>query len=198
MAKIITADNHTKREVIIREAAGLFRRQGFRAASMRELADKLGVEAASLYNHIDSKNELLQAICVKTGHAFIRMQQDIIAAGGSSHDLLEKIIRAHIRKMLLAYDEVYVANHEWKHLPEPALGEFLNLRRQYEQQLAQLIETGIRSGELLPVQPQVAVLTILSALRGIEFWHRNNKNISPQLLEDEMVRLLLQGIKKQI
>ena len=124
------------------------------------------------------------------------MQQDILLAGGPSHDLLEKIIRAHIRKMLAAYDEVYVANHEWKHLPEPALGEFLNLRRQYEQQLAQLIETGIRSGELLPVQPQVAVLTILSALRGIEFWHRNNKNISPQLLENEMLSLLLQGIKK--
>jgi AcrR family transcriptional regulator len=196
MAKIITADNHSKREVIIREAAALFRRRGFRAASMRELADKLGVEAASLYNHIDSKNELLQSICIKTGHEFIHMQQDILLAGGPSHDLLEKIIRAHIRKMLAAYDEVYVANHEWKHLPEPALGEFLTLRRQYEQQLARLIETGIRSGELLPVQPQVAVLTILSALRGIEFWHRNNKNISPQLLENEMLSLLLQGIKK--
>lgn len=178
MAKIITADNSTKREVILREAAGLFRRQGFRAASMRELAEKLGVEAASLYNHIDSKNELLQTICLKTGMAFIDMQQSLLYAKGSSDIRLENIIRAHIRFMISAYDEVYVANHEWKHLPEPALGEFLSLRRRYEQQLAQLIESGIQAGVLQPVQPQVAVLTILSALRGIEFWHRNNKNIS--------------------
>ncbi len=196
MAKIITDDNSTKREVILREAAGLFRRQGFRAASMRELAEKLGVEAASLYNHIDSKNELLQTICLKTGIAFIDMQQSLLYAKGSSDIRLEKIIRAHIRFMISAYDEVYVANHEWKHLPEPALGEFLSLRRRYEQQLAQLIESGIQAGVLQPVQPQVAVLTILSALRGIEFWHRNNKNISPQQLEEEMVKLLLQGIKK--
>lgn len=196
MAKIITADNRTKREVILREAAGLFRRQGFRAASMRELADRLGVEAASLYNHIDSKNELLQTICLKTGTAFIDMQQTLLHEKDGSDIRLEKIIRAHIRFMISAYDEVYVANHEWKHLPEPALGEFLKLRRQYEQELAKLIDTGIRTGVFQSVQPQIAVLTILSALRGIEFWHRNNKNISPQQLEDEMLKLLLQGIKK--
>jgi AcrR family transcriptional regulator len=196
MAKIITADNHTKRDVIIREAAALFRKSGFRAASMRELADKLGVEAASLYNHIDSKNDLLQAICIRTGQEFIRMQQRIIAGGGPAHEILEQITRAHIRLMLSGYDEVYVANHEWKHLPEPALGQFLSLRRQYEKQLAEVIESGIKTKDLLPVQPQIAVLTILSALRGIEFWHRNKKNISPQQLEDEMVKLLLQGIKK--
>lgn len=196
MAKIITADNRTKREVILREAAGLFRRRGFRASSMRELADMLGVEAASLYNHIDSKNELLQTICLKTGTAFIEMQQTLLHEKDSIDSRLEKIIRAHIRFMIEAYDEVYVANHEWKHLPEPALGEFLSLRRRYEQELAQLIDSGIQARVLQPVQPQVAVLTILSALRGIEFWHRNNKNISPQQLEDEMVKLLLQGIKK--
>jgi AcrR family transcriptional regulator len=196
MAKIITADNHTKRDVIIREAAALFRKSGFRAASMRELADKLGVEAASLYNHIDSKNDLLQAICIRTGQEFIRMQHRIIAGGGPAHEILEQITRAHIRLMLSGYDEVYVANHEWKHLPEPALGQFLSLRRQYEKQLAEVIESGIKTKDLLPVQPQIAVLTILSALRGIEFWHRNKKNISPQQLEDEMVKLLLQGIKK--
>ena len=38
------------------------------------------------------------------------------------------------------------------------------------------------------------VLTILSAVRGLEFWQRHKKNISAQVLEDTMVDHLLNGI----
>jgi AcrR family transcriptional regulator len=70
MAKIISSDKGTKREVIIQKAAQLFKSKSYTAASMRELAETLGVEAPSLYNHIGSKSELLQAICFKVGNQF--------------------------------------------------------------------------------------------------------------------------------
>jgi len=73
------------------------------------------------------------------------------------------------------FDEVYVANHEWKHLKEPHLANFLNIRRNYEKSLMHFIETGIERKEIKAVHPYVAVLTILSAVRGLEFWHRNKK-----------------------
>jgi AcrR family transcriptional regulator len=55
MARIKTDHNVSRREVIIAKAALLFREKGFKAASMRDLAESVGVEAASLYNHIKSK-----------------------------------------------------------------------------------------------------------------------------------------------
>ena len=51
MGRIKTDNNHTRREVIIANAAVLFKEKGFKAASMRELADVVGVEAASLSQH---------------------------------------------------------------------------------------------------------------------------------------------------
>jgi hypothetical protein len=42
----------------------------------------------------------------------------------------------------------------------------------------------------------VAVLTILSAVRGLEFWQRNKKNISKQTIEKDMVQHLLTGLIK--
>ena len=56
--------------MIIQKAALLFKSKGYTATSMRELADTVGVEAPSLYNHIGSKSELLQAICFKVGNEF--------------------------------------------------------------------------------------------------------------------------------
>ena len=50
--------------------------------------------------------------------------------------------------MLENFDEVYVANHEWKHLPEPFLTDFLNIRRNYEKALTELVETGIKKMEI--------------------------------------------------
>ena len=194
MAKIQTEKNISKKDVITQKAASLFKSKSYSAASMRELADMVGVEAPSLYNHIGSKSELLQAICFKVGNEFITQTTKIKNSPGSVADKIRAIIRFHIEMMLENFDELYVANHEWKHLEEPQLSDFLSIRRSYEKSLVLLIETGIEKKEIKPINPYVAVLTILSAVRGLEFWLRNKKNITPQVLEDDMVDHLLNGI----
>lgn len=194
MAKILTEKNASKKDVIILHAASLFKQKSYTASSMRELADMVGVEAPSLYNHIGSKSELLQAICFKVGNEFIEQISIIKNGPGTVTDKIRAIIRFHIEMMLENMDEVYVANHEWKHLAEPYLSDFLAIRRNYEKSLVTLVETGIEKKEIKPINPYVAVLTILSAVRGLEFWQRNKKNIPSQVLEDDMVEHLLNGI----
>ncbi len=196
MAKIQTGKNISKKEVITQKAALLFKSKSYTASSMRELADMVGVEAPSLYNHIGSKSELLQAICFKIGNQFTAQIEKIKNSKGSIAAKMEAVIRFHIEIMAQNFDEVYVANHEWKHLKEPYLSEFLNIRRNYEKSLMNFIETGIERKEIKPVNPYVAVLTILSAVRGLEFWQRNKKNVSLQVLENDMVNHLLNGIVK--
>ena len=196
MAKILTNKNGTRKEAIIQKAAMLYKTKSYSAVSMRELAEALGVEAPSLYNHIGAKSELLQAICFKIGNLFIDQVKLIESSPISITAKVESVIRSHITTMLENFDEVYVANHEWKHLKEPFLTEFLNVRRSYEKSLVTLLQAGIESDEIKPTNPYVAVLTILSAVRGLEFWQRNKKNISQQVLEDDMVKHLLYGIVK--
>jgi len=98
--------------------------------------------------------------------------------------------------MLNDFNEVYVANHEWKHLKEPYLSDFLIQRRNYESKLMVLVENGIAANTFKAGQPYVAVLTILSALRGLEFWQQHRKKISNRVLEDHMTAHLLTGIIK--
>ena len=62
MARLKVEQHESHKDLIVSKAASLFKEKGFKASSMRHLAESLGIEAASLYNHISSKNELLHTI----------------------------------------------------------------------------------------------------------------------------------------
>jgi len=195
MAKIKSGKNGTKKEVIIDKATRLFMEKGFGSASMRDIAEHVGVEAASLYNHIQSKSEILQDICFKVANQFIQNLEQVEASSASALDKMETLIRFHIRMMLQQYESIYISDHEWRHLPEPYLSNFLNQRRHYRKRLASIIEQGMQSGQMKQIEPYVAVLTILSAISGIESWHRSRKNITEEVLEENMVKFLVEGLK---
>jgi AcrR family transcriptional regulator len=195
MAKIKSGKNGTKKEVIIDKATRLFMEKGFGSASMRDIAEHVGVEAASLYNHIQSKSEILQDICFKVANQFIQNLEQVEASSASALEKMETLIRFHIRMMLQQYESIYISDHEWRHLPEPYLSNFLNQRRHYRKRLASIIEQGMQSGQMKQIEPYVAVLTILSAISGIESWHRSRKNITEEVLEENMVKFLVEGLK---
>jgi AcrR family transcriptional regulator len=196
MARIKTNKNISKRELILKKAAVLFREKGFAGSTMRELADMVGVEAPSLYNHIGSKTELLQAICFQVADLFNRHLEEVKQSPSGYVKKLEEIIRFHIQMMQASFDEVYVANHEWKQLPAPLFAEYLDQRRNYEAILTGWMEEGIRKKEFKKLNTRLTILTILSALRGLESLFKNKKHISSNELENNLITQLLYGINK--
>ena len=52
----------SRKDEIIKTAAKLFKEKGYSAVTMRDIATAMGMKAASLYNHIKSKQEILKEI----------------------------------------------------------------------------------------------------------------------------------------
>ena len=88
--------NLSRKEQVIRKAAELFKEKGYAAASMRDLAQLLGIEAASLYSHIKSKEEILQKICFRMANAFFKNLDSVEQDNLSPTDKLNQAIRKHI------------------------------------------------------------------------------------------------------
>lgn len=195
MSKIKSKKISPRKEVILSKAAHLFREKGFSASSMRDLAEQVGVEAASLYNHISSKSELLQEICFKVANKFMSHIDEVAASEVSAIEKVEAILRFHIRQMIDAYEEVYVSDREWKHLEEPYLQNFQNQRRSYRQKIASIIEDGIKKNEIKKIDAPTAVLIMLHAVSGIESWHRSRQKISAGMLEENMVLIMIEGLR---
>jgi AcrR family transcriptional regulator len=186
----------SKKELILRRAASMFREKGFAATSMRDLAEMVGIEAASLYNHIRSKNEILESICFDVANIFNTHIESIESKKESSIVKIESLLRFHIRQMIDNYEEVYVSDREWKHLEEPFLSNFQIQRRQYRKKFASFIEEGIAKNEIRKIDAPTAVLIMLHAISGIESWHRSKAKISGPELEDNMLVILIDGLRK--
>ena len=196
MARIVTAKDESRREVILKAAATLFREKGYKAASMRDLAEKVGVEAASLYNHIRSKTELLYEICFSRADFYFEHMNRIEESNLNPIEKLEKLLRFHIRQIIENYEEIYVSDREWRYLPEPDLSSYQNERRNYRKRFASIIQQGIDDGLINTIDATTAVLIVLHAVSGIESWHRSKQKVSGDELEENMVTILIDGLKK--
>ena len=186
----------SKKDLILQQASRMFREKGFPATSMRDLAESIGIEAASLYNHIQSKAEMLQEIIFRTANDCNLHLDTVENDGRDSIKKIESLIRFHVQMMVNRFDDYHVMINEWIHLSNPYLVTFANQRRSYVQKMEAIIEEGVRTKQMKPVLPYVAMLTILSSVRGLEFWQQSTKKISAQVIEDNLVQHLIGGLKK--
>ena len=196
MAKIKIVTNGSIKNMILINAAELFRKKGFAAASVRELAEALGIEAPSLYNHIGSKAELLQEICFEVAKDYTAHMEEVLVSKKNAAQKTADIIRFHVRKLSTDFDKVFVSEHEWKRLPQNNLEEFLAQRKLYEKNMIDIIKDGIEKKLFKNILPSIAVLAILSAVRGLELRQRHKHEFTIEELEETMVEHLLHGIIK--
>ena len=196
MGRIKTENNNSRKDIIITKAAELFREKGYKSASMRDLAEVVGVEAASLYNHIRSKSELLHLICFNVANRYNIMMDEVETDKAGSLQKIEKLLRFLIHGMVENFEEVYVCDREWKYLAEPFLSNFQAQRRAFRKRFAAIIEDGIRKKEIKKIDATTAVLIMLHAISGIESWHRSKQKIEGAELEENMITILVGGLKK--
>ena len=98
--------------------------------------------------------------------------------------------------MIENFEEVLVSDREWKHLDEPYLSNFHNQRRNYRKRFASIIEDGIKKGEIKAIDAPTAILIMLHSVNGIESWHRSTSKISAEELENNMVLIMIDGLRK--
>jgi AcrR family transcriptional regulator len=185
-----------KRKKLITEiSAQLFRSKGYNATSMRDIADAVGMEAASLYNHIKSKNDLLKIIVFQIAN-ICNEHLDYLKQGKDPKAQIESIIRFHVKLMVNNYNHYYVMTHDWKNLDGHDLANFVVQRRHYVQSLEQIVANGIEQDLFKPITPYIAILNILSAVMGLEFWHLSKKKQDENKMEEDVVTHLLTGLLK--
>lgn len=185
----------SRKEQIIQAAAKLFRQKGFEAASMRDIASALGIEAASLYSHIKSKDEILEAICFRMADELIKSIDEVNDLYFNAEEKLRMAITNHVKIVAGDLDASSVIQREWRHLTKPRLKEFIILRNRYEDGFKQILINGEHENVFDSPDKKFAVLTILSAVNWIVEWYNPNGKMDPGEIAEHLTDFILTGLK---
>jgi len=194
MARIAGSNGPRTAALIRRAALKLIMRHGYEAMSLRVLAADVGIQAASLYNHIATKQDLLTQIIAE--HLDALMQSADVAVAEAGADPLARL-RAFISHHLLYHldkrQEVFIANFELRALEPANLAKAVSQRRAYEERLIRLIEEGIEQGALKPTDTRIAAYAMLAMLTGACTWYRPDGRLSKVELVQLHTDLILNG-----
>lgn len=183
----------TRKTEIITKAAALFKNKGYSAVTMRDLATAMGIKAASLYNHIDSKQAILQEIILTIAEEFTTGMNAILNEESSSLTRLNQIIHLHVTIASKNADGMAALNTDWMHL-ENKLNYYLSLRDTYEDNFRRIILEGIESGEIKEENPEVILFSMLSTLRSLYLWIPKKEHLNIDQLSTSLSAILINGI----
>ncbi len=180
------------RDRLSTEAARLFAERGYHGTSIGDLADALGIRKASIYSHIDGKEDLLSEIALAGARAF-HLALDALPEAADPAERLRHALRGHLDVVGRQLDVATVWLQEWRYLAEPARGNFLTERRRYERRIRALFEAAIAAGELrADLDVKRAVLAFLSVGNWAFTWMNPDTDAAGE--SDAFWNLLVEGI----
>ena len=182
-----------QRDAILRAAARLFRERGFADTGMRDIAAAADLSAANLYHYFDGKNDLL-FYC--QDRALDRMLAAVDAARRESRSATERlrvVFTAHLQTLL---DEIEgaTAHLQIDSLPPKLRDAIVKKRDSYERALRRLIADGIKSGELVDMDPAVVTRAMLGAMNWTVTWFRPDGPETAAAVGEVISRFLVRGI----
>src|SRR5581483_1584028 len=154
----------TRREELTRTAARLFAERGYHGTSLADLAEALGIQKASLYHHIDSKEDLLWEVARGGAEAF-HAALDGVPDGLPAGETIRRALRAHLGVVAAQLDVATVFVREWRALGGERRERFVAERRRYEDRIRDLFRDRRERGAAPPVGRELG-LHVASSRRG--------------------------------
>lgn len=181
----------SKKSQILQAAAELFGTKGFKATTVRDIAERAGVLSGSLYAHIDTKEDLLVEVVRQAAQAFTEVLAPIVASSRDPREKLRLAVHAHIGVIAAsrAWSAVYL--DEETAFSDSGRQEVRRLRRAYEEYWTAILEEGVRQGIFVIDDLPLARLFTLSALNGIHRWYNPQGRLSAGAIADRYTDMLL-------
>lgn len=188
-------ESGSRKQEILKTAARLFREKGYTAVTMRDLATEIGVKAASLYNHIASKEEILNEVIMTVAESFTDGIEEIRFRESGISEKLTAVIAQHVNLTANHPYQMASLNNDWMHLGE-GKSKYLELRTKYEQHFRTIIKEGKERGMLKNIDEEVILFSTLGTLRNLYLWIPKKADLDRDKLIDALSKTLLEGIEK--
>lgn len=195
-----TREGMGTRQAIYEAALDAFAENGYAGASLRDIARRVGIEVASLYNHIDSKEELLYRIIENTSAEMLDELRGAIAAAPPD-DPRQRLLQATATNITYHASHLrnsFVGNVELRSLKPDHYAEAIRWRHNIEGLFIALVQECMDAG-FLPADSDVKVVAfhLLALGTTVPAWFDPSGPLTVEDIAASATELVLHGLRKR-
>ena len=159
---------------VLDAALTLFAERGYHGTAVSQIAASLGIRTPSLYNHMRSKQDLLEAIIGRTVDGVLDDFRSAVDGLSDPVERLRRAVRVYALRHATHRREALVANRDTASLPEPARTRTRQRERDHERAVRAIICDGVGTGDFHVGSPELASFAILEMCLSIARWFRDD------------------------
>jgi TetR/AcrR family transcriptional regulator, fatty acid metabolism regulator protein len=181
---------------ILKAAATLFARQGFRQSTVAQVAREAGVADGTIYLYFKNKEDILvHHFSAKTQQVFDRFRQEVDRAGNSI-EKLSSLIRVHLAEFQSDPDMAIIYQVETRRINRLAEEQIRAMAKMYLDIIAEIVEQGQQEGFIRKdLYLGLVKRFILGAVdEVIGTWLHSGRTYDLVSMADPLVDLFIRGI----
>lgn len=191
-----TVAGQARKEEVFKTAAKLMVQKGYAGTSMADLAKAVGVNKATLYHYISSKQDLLFQILQHAMEGLERVVIEPTKQLSDPEERLREMIRLHVQGMFDNGLKFALLFPERRHL-EAAQQQVVTERvMRYIALLREAMQELADEGKLQELNIDIAARHILQTIAGIARWYRKESGITKAQLVEQTVNFNMSAILK--
>lgn len=175
-----------RREQIVRGAVELFARKGFHKTTTREIANECGISIGSLYEYIQTKEDVLYLVCEYIHSKFESQLKEAVREEDTGKESLKKAALRYFRTVGEMSDHALLIYQETKSLPPETMKHVLQMEEEITSVFEGILEKGIRDGTI-SLDPSLVKLMAHNIMVLGQMWTFRGWALSRQYLMDEFV-----------
>ena len=180
---------------IVSAAAKVFRTKGYHAATVRDIAEEVGILKGSLYHHFASKEELLYLVVKEPIATMYRAMAKIAAADLTATEKLRRAIAAHLEAFDRHYPHLFVYLREREAVKRRFREKIGFSPKEYYRCWQQILREGVENGEFRSdFDIQVTSYGLLGMLNWSCEWYDPQGRLSVQEVAEQFTTLALAGL----
>lgn len=181
------------REEILEAAAQIIRVKGFHATSMQDIAEAVDLRKASLYHHVNSKQEILVDLLDQALDNLLEGIEEVMTQDVPIDEKFRLAMRSYLNHMSENLDLSSVLLLEHRSLEEQYQSQHLPKRDKYERVWREIIEEGMKQGVFNAYDSKVAVKVALGVANWTVMWLNPAGRLSATEIADLSADILLNG-----
>ncbi|GAB3477534.1 TetR/AcrR family transcriptional regulator [Nocardiopsis coralliicola] len=197
-AESTSAARAARRAELLATAAEVFAERGYKATTVREIADAAGMLGGSLYYHFDSKESMVDEVLTGFLTELWTSYDRITAAGEGERETLAALVTASFRALDRHRSAVVIYQNETKHLGASERFAYLDAyQERFRDMWVGLLTAGVERGVFRPdLDAPVVYRFIRDTVWLAASWYRPGGRLTADEVADQYLALILQGIEK--